>query len=255
MTAVLNISTYTSRLSCKHNRAGTILRNTFVGVLSPYVIGLLIAIMSLARPADAYCQKSNPAIEVDTIPFFKGFAVSVNISGPIVRALSDYGEYEAALRINLHDEYFPIVEIGYGDCDHYEEVTEISYSTSAPYFRLGCDFNLLKNKHGPNRLYGGVRYGFTSYKVDVSRYDQTDPVWGTETDFIVDGEKCNYHWIEAVVGVSVKIWGPLHLGWNVRYRRRVAKKNITAGKTWYVPGFGKYGDSRLGADFSVILDI
>lgn len=216
---------------------------------------LCLLIVLSALPLGAAAQKKGVPEEPDTIPFLKGFAVSVNISGPIVRALSDYGEYEAALRVNLHDEYFPIVELGYGDCDHYEEVTEVHYKTHAPYFRIGCDFNVLKNKHGPNRLYCGVRYGFTSYKVDIERYGQTDPVWGNETDFIVDGEKCNYHWFEGVVGVSVKIMGPVHLGWNVRYRHDIAKKNIAAGKTWYVPGFGKYGSTRLGADFSVIIDI
>ena len=45
---------------------------------------------------------------------------------------SDCGQYEGALRLNLHDEWFPIVEAGYGKADRYDEVTQIYYSTSAP---------------------------------------------------------------------------------------------------------------------------
>ena len=64
--------------------------------------------------------------------------------------LSDYGQYEGALRINLHDEWFPIVELGYGKASHTDDpATHLEYKTSAPYFRVGIDKNLLKQKHGP----------------------------------------------------------------------------------------------------------
>ena len=67
---------------------------------------------------------------------------------------------------------------------------------------------------------------------------------------------CNYHWIEAVVGVDAKIYGPLHLGWSLRYKRRIAhKEEGDFGNTWYVPGFGIFGDTRLGGTFNVIIDI
>lgn len=216
---------------------------------------LAILILSAAAVMPSFGRNKTFSIQKDSVPVLNGFAVSVDIAGPIIRALSDYGEYEAALRLNIHDQYFPIVELGYGDCDHYEEVTEINYKTHAPYFRIGCDLNLLKDKHAANRLYGGLRYGFTSYNVDISRVGVTDPVWGTQSDFIVDGEKCNYHWIEAVVGLSARIWGPLHLGWNVRYRKKISGSRTSAGKAWYVPGFGKWGDTRLGANFNIIIDI
>ena len=98
------------------------------------------------------------ALQKDSIPLFRGFSVSVDIAGPIVKSLGDYGEYEAALRLNLHDQYFPVFELGYGEADHNDEITQLAYSTQAPYFRLGCDINLLKNKHSPNRIYGGLRY-------------------------------------------------------------------------------------------------
>ena len=168
---------------------------------------------------------------------------------------TDSGQLEGALRINLHDEWFPIVEAGVGKANHDDEVTNIHYSTRAPYLRVGIDKNLLKDKHGKNRLYGGLRYAFTSYKVDISRQDFPDPVWLWDTGFGVKDEPCNYHWIEAVFGVDSQIFGPLHLGWSVRYKRRIAHNDGTTGNTWYVPGFGKSGDTRLGGTFNVIIDI
>ena len=139
--------------------------------------------------------------------------------------------------------------------EHDDEVTSMYYKTEAPYFRVGCDLNLLKNKHSANRLYAGVRYAFTYYKVDISRPTFQDPVWGWDTGFSVSGDQCNQHWAEVVLGLDTRLWGPLHLGWSVRYKLRLAHKDSSAGNTWYVPGYGKYGDTRIGANFNVIIDI
>lgn len=212
---------------------------------------LLLAMFSITT---ASAQKMF-RIEKDSVPLFRGFAVSVDVVGPAMLALSDYGEYEAALKLNLHDQYFPTFELGYGKADHNDEVTSLNYKTSAPYFRIGCDLNLLKNKHAPNRLYGGLRVGMTSYKVDLSRPGLIDPVWTGDASFQVEGMKCNMIWMEVVFGVDAKIWGPVHLGWNIRYKRRLSHDDGDYGNTWYVPGYGKNGDTRAGANFLVIIDI
>lgn len=215
-----------------------------------------ISLLLLMMASGASAQWKFFTLQKDSVPLFRGFAVSFDLVGAAMMRLSDRGEYEGAFRVNIHDEWFPIVEIGYGKADHEtDEVTRISYKTQAPYFRIGIDKNLLKDKHGPYRLYGGLRYGFTSYKVDLERENFPDPVWQWETGFDVKGEACRYHWLEVVLGADAKIFGPLHLGWSVRYKRRVAHKDGIMGRTWYVPGFGLDEDSRLGGTFNVIIDI
>lgn len=211
----------------------------------------LLLLVSLSASA----QQKFFSIQKDSIPFFRGFAVSFDLVGAGMVALSDYGQYEAALRLNLHDEWFPIVEAGVGKASHFDEVTQLDYSTSAPYFKIGIDKNMLRDKHGPNRLYVGLRYGFTSYKVDITRPVSYDPVWQWETSYSIKDAACKYHWAELVVGVDAKIFGPLHLGWSVRYKQRLAhSEEANLEKTWYVPGFGGY-DDKLGGTFNVIIDI
>ena len=223
--------------------------------ISTSILRAAISIVVLMASVPASAQKFF-AFQKDSIPTFRGFAVSFDLVGAGLMAFSDNGQYEGALRINLHDEWFPIVEAGLGKANHNDEVTKIHYKTSAPYFRIGIDKNLLKEKHGPYRLYGGLRYAFTSYKVDIARQGMQDPVWKWDTDFGVKDAKCSYHWIEAVVGVDAKIAGPVHLGWSLRYKRRIAySEDGEFGNTWYVPGFGKFGDTRLGGTFNVIIDI
>lgn len=223
--------------------------------ISSCIRRVAISLLLLTAVTTVSAQVKFFSFQKDSIPLFRGFAVSVDLVGAGLMQFTDNGQYEGALRVNLHDEWFPIVEAGYGKANHDDEVTRVHYSTSAPYFKIGIDKNMLKDKHGPNRLYVGLRYGFTSYKVDISRPDFPDPVWLWDTGYGVKDQPCKFHWIEAVVGVDAKIFGPLHLGWSFRYKRCVYHDEGQLGRTWYVPGFGKYGDTRLGGTFNVIIDI
>ncbi len=223
--------------------------------ISASISRLAISLLMLLAAGGVQAQKIF-SLQKDSIPLFRGFQVSFDLVGAAQLALSDYGQYEGALRLNLHDQWFPIIEAGIGKANHHDdEVTELNYKTTAPYFRIGVDVNLMKNKHADNRLYGGFRYAFTSYKVDISRDVFPDPVWKWDTSFGVQDMQCSQHWVEAVFGIDAKIAGPLHLGWSVRYKRRIAHKDGDIGQTWYVPGYGTYGDTKLGGTFNVIIDI
>lgn len=195
-------------------------------------------------------------MEKDSIPLFCGFSVSFDLVGPAMMMLTTHGEYEGALRVNLHDQWFPIFELGLGRANHKnDEVTGLTYKTTAPYFRLGMDWNILRKKHQPNRMYAGFRYAFTSYNVDIIRENLPDPVWQTASGFGVEGSRCNMHWMEIVLGIDAKVFGPLHLGWTVRYKRRLVHNDGALDATWYVPGFGINDKDNIGANFNVIIDI
>ncbi len=220
-----------------------------------YISSIAISLLALLIPVTANAAGDDDKAKNDSVPFFCGFAVSVDLVGPAQMFIGDYGQYEAALRVNLKDRYFPIVEIGLGKADHNDDATNISYKTSAPYFKVGVDFNLLKNKHDIYRLFAGVRYAFTSYKYDLSHPGMTDPVWGDTAEYTANGVKCSSQWLEAVFGVDAKMWGPVHLGWSVRYRSRLSHDDGDLGNSWYVPGFGTSGSSNIGGTFNITIDI
>lgn len=221
--------------------------------ISRAIISLILILICTSVSAQSKKKKVIVA-EPDTLPTLRGFSVSTDMVGPIMLALSDYGYYECDLKINLKNKYFPVIEIGYGKADHNDD-TSINYKTSAPYARIGCDFNILKNKNSSNRFFIGFRYAYTSYKEDISHTNFEDPVWQWDVNYEIKNNKCTYKWIEAVAGVDAKIWGPVHLGWSVRYKRRVSYDEGDYGKSWYVPGFGISNGSRLGGSFNIIIDI
>lgn len=191
----------------------------------------------------------------DSIPLYRGIQIKADMVGLAQKMVSDYGQYEAGVRVNLKDKYFPTLEVGLGEADHHDIVTLTSYKTSAPYGKIGADFNIMKNKHDIYRLYLGVRYAYTSFKFDVDHPDIVDPVWGGKTPFHGHDIKANYHWMELLLGIDAKIWGPLHLGWSARYKRRLHYDNGELGNVWYVPGYGKQGSTRLGGTFDIIIEL
>ena len=221
--------------------------------ISRVTISTLLALGALSASAQGLKPQSE---RPDTTRFFRGLQVMVDAVGPIQLAVSDYGQYEAALRINFKDKYFPVFELGYGTANHEDDpVTHVAYKTSAPDGKVGMDFNIMKNKHDIYRVYIGARYAFTTFKYDVASPVLTDPVWKDPAAIQLNNVSASYHWAELLFAVDAKIWGPLHLGWSVRYRRRLAHNDGESGNVWYVPGFGKTGNSRLGGTFNIIINL
>jgi len=224
--------------------------------ISAYVSRLAISLTMLLFAGSSGWAQGFLKLEKDTIPMFRGFAVSFDLVGFAQLQLGDYGQYEGALRLNLHDQYFPIIEVGLGHANRQnDDVTNLSYKTTAPYFRIGADVNIMKNKHTGNRIFAGLRYGYTNYKVDLSRSPFSDPYWGWTTSFEVNGLSCYQHWCEILFGLDARVAGPFHLGWSARYRIRMSHDDGFVGRMWYVPGFGIQDTSNLGATFYASIDI
>lgn len=206
-------------------------------------------------PISTSAQQRTQAQPTDTIPMFRGVAVGVDLLGAGQRWLSSYGQYEAQVRVNLKDKYFPVVEMGLGEADAQDETTHLNYKTSAPYARAGVDFNILKNKHDLYRLYVGARLAYTSFSYDLTSPGISDPVWGGTAEYQALDQKCSMFWGELSVGVDATIWKWIHLGWSVRYRSRLHQSITDIGKPWYVPGYGRNGSSRIGATFNLIFEL
>lgn len=222
-----------------------------------YTFAFALLFSFLTLPLSAQKPKKtveNTLTEADNIPLLRGLAVSYNVSGTIMRMVGDYGEFEAALRCNLRDRYFPIVEMGLGSAKHeVDPVTGITAKTNAPFFRLGCDYNIAKNKHDDYRVLVGARYGFTSFKQDITGVI-TDPYWGGAAPYSIDSNTNTYHWGELLFGVDAKLWGPVRLGWSFRYKMKLSGHDNDNEKLWYIPGFGKNGNV-LGGIFYVSIQL
>ncbi|MCM1109529.1 MAG: DUF6048 family protein [Clostridium sp.] len=204
-------------------------------------------------------QEARQAVADPTIrpvPLYCGVSVFVDVAGAAMKVFNaDFAQMEVAARVSLKDRFFPIVEAGYGSCDYVHEETYNTFKTNAPYFRVGMDYSFNKKKRTGNRVYAGLRYGFSAFRYDISSPDFRDPVWNVEVPFRFENLKANAQWGEVLFGVETKIWKYFHLGWTVRYKFRMKNATSPYGEAWYIPGFGKNDTSCLGGTFCAIFEI
>ena len=184
-----------------------------------------------------------------------GVAVSADLVGFAMKAVgAKFANMEVGARINLLDKYFPVAELGIGDCQRDGAETGNTFSATAPYMRFGIDYNFNK-KHNGNRLFGIFRYGFSSFKYDIGNGAFADPVYGTTIPLQVFGEKATAQWIELGVGLETKLWSFVRLGWSIRYKKRVSMKSPDGGVPYFVPGFGKNDDNGWGGTVTLVFDV
>ena len=184
-----------------------------------------------------------------------GVAVSADIVGFAMKAVgAKFANMEVGARINFKDKYFPVAELGIGDCHREGAETGNTFSTTSPYMRFGMDYNFNK-KHNGNRLFGMFRYGFSRFKYDVGNKEFTDPVYGTKQPLDMSGQKATGQWLEFGVGVETKLWSFIRLGWSLRYKFRLGLSCPDEGEPYFIPGFGKNDSNCFGGTMNLTFDV
>ena len=188
-------------------------------------------------------------------PLLSGVAVSADLVGFAMKAFdAKYANMEVGARVGILDKYFPVAELGIGDCRREGAETGNTFSATAPYMRFGIDYNFNK-KHNGNRLFGIFRYGLSSFKYDIGNDALTDPTYGTTVRLDLSGQKATAHWLEFGVGVETKLWSIVRLGWSIRYKFRAALSHPDEGEPYYIPGFGKNDSNAWGGTVNLVFDV
>lgn len=204
----------------------------------------------------AQSHKHNVELSADTLPLIMGKQIFANMAGVVLWQFSDYGEIEGGIKANIKGRFFPTLEAGIGLCDKTNDETDIHYKTSSPFVRIGCDYNFARKYTSSNKILGGLRLGYSSFKYDIDAPAIEDPYWNhSQLDFNFKGVKSNAMWAEFLFGLETKVWKRLNIGWTARYKRRLHHKTSNTGKAWYIPGYGENDGHLFTATFNVIIDI
>lgn len=236
--------------------------------LTHRVLGAAIIMLCLIIPRVSYAQVEEDTVLLDDVetniqfttdaktarlvekkvrqPILSEVSVGADLAGIVLATATSYGQYEASLRLGIRQRYYPILEAGIGVCDRHDDVTQLRYKTRSPYFRFGLDYNFVRRPETGNRIYGGLRIGYSPFSFDLQGPDITDPVWGDKVQYHFENVKSYSIWGEAVLGFDTCLYKFVRLGWSVRYRARLADKKQSLGTPWYIPGFGAAADHFSG---------
>ena len=226
-------------------------------LISTYIIALVALSSLLLWPANLQAQEKKASAKETTeeLKFYQGVSVGVDVYGFLNQALgSDIMTTEASVEANLLNKFFPVVELGYASMNTTNDETDIFYKTSAPFFRVGLNYNVFHKKpHLPGYFTVGLRYGFSSFKYDVQAPDLVDPNWGhTSIPVSYTGQKTNASWAELVLGLRANVYKGFYTGFTVRYRARLSMTEHENSEPYFIPGYGKGKANNLGITYNII---
>ncbi|MDR1542908.1 MAG: DUF6048 family protein [Prevotellaceae bacterium] len=230
--------------------------------MKKYFLAILILIFAPVGATLAVAQDDANEPEKSPKNNYKGvayraFSLHADIATPAMEILTNKAfavEFQAD--VNFFDKLFPIVEVGFGSMDKTLK-NGASYKTASPYFRIGLNYNLLKNvtKDGTPKIirsypFLGLRYGMSILPYQIDNVQVSSPYWNEE-QIMNFGEKAVFAgWGEIVGGVRIDIKNGFTMGWSVRLRTLFhASKNKT--QLWYVPGYGLTSGSTFGFNYTL----
>ena len=92
--------------------------------------------------------------------------------------------------------------------------TASAYTSEGQYFRIGLNYNFLQYTPVKNMAFAGLRYAGSFFKdrLIIKVHDGSSGIMRSTQDHV------KAHWLEAVAGVKVKVWGLLYVGSTFRYK-------------------------------------
>lgn len=225
--------------------------------ISTFIIALLSLSSLLPFRAVAQETENVPLTkeEWEATPLYQGAYIGVDVFGLGSKVLGgDYTCTEISGEVNLKNRYFPVIEMGYGSIETTNEETDIYFKSSAPYVRIGMNYNIFyKKPYLPGHFIVGLRYGFSAFSYDIKAPSMTDPVWGKPTiPFAYEGVKSNAGWLELVIGLRTNVYKNFYMGFSARYRSRMNVKKAENSEPYYIPGFGKNTGTNIGITYNLI---
>lgn len=134
------------------------------------------------------------------------------------------------------DFYKYYLTFEYGNWQKTKSSIDQSYSNSGNYFRVGVDVNLLLKDPDKNMFFVGLRYGRSSFD-ELLTYDLSDPVFGNTTEIRSNNGMVS-GWGEVTVGLRVKLWKELWMGYTARLKMSPSIDEGGEFIVYDIPGYG-----------------
>lgn len=191
-------------------------------------------------------------ISKNTQPLLYEASVGVDIWDPLMRLFGQkYGLFSVTGEMNFHNRYIPVVEIGLGHANSTPDDGNFTYKTPLSFFfKVGASYNFLYKGNPDYKLLGGFRLGYSSFTYDITDISANSGYWGDNEHFEILDQKSNALWGEFTLGLKVKIYKQISMGWNFKYRVMFNCKKNPNSNPWYIPGYGTESQD-FGASYSI----
>jgi len=211
--------------------------------ISKYIFSLLILFSGLGLKA----QKQE----------WNGLLVGADLSRLAIPFIdtSRYG-WEFSGEYEIINDLFLVAEIG-SETTNLKKTT-YTYKSAGGYTRLGVDYNLMKHldKESSDKIFVGLRYGFTTFYHKADNIQIRDNLWGDFTGGTVEQNWLAANWMEVATGMRTRLFNNFYLGWSVRMRVKLGMSNDRVMFAYSIPGYGKaWGNTSIGINYTLCYKI
>jgi hypothetical protein len=203
--------------------------------------------------------KTLTATKTDTVVPVKknryGLRVGVDLF-KLTRALydSNYKGIELVGDFRITKNYYLAAELG--SENKTTEDDRLNTTTKGTYLKAGFDYNAYENWLDMENIISiGLRGGVSTFSQQLNSYKtyNAHPYWG-EMPWITSGQKFNgltAGWIEVVLGVKVKVYNNIFVGFGLQMHTLVYDKKPSQDfENLYIPGFNRTYAGNFGAGFN-----
>ena len=185
-------------------------------------------------------------------PRLTDLSVGVNFIEPLLMAFGQsYASTDVSATLNMWNRLQPTVELGIGWAHNSPDGMNFTYKCKpSPYFKVGVNYNFLFKNVPDYQAIVGIRLGYSTFGYDVTDARYRNSYWREDIGYSITGERSHALWGEAGVGLKVKLWNRLSMGWMIRYHGIFNYGKNKNSKPWFIPGYGPRSSS-LGLSLGI----
>ena len=190
--------------------------------------------------ADAEARKDSLRRAYHHYPKLTDLTIGINIAEPFFMAFGqNYASADVNATLNMWNRLQPTVELGLGWAKSTPDDMNFTYKGKpSPYIKIGANYNFMFKNSPDYQLLAGLRLGYSTFSYDVTDISYQNSYWQESINFDITGERSHALWGEAGLGLKVKLWGPLSMGWMVRYHGVFNYGKSEHSAPWFIPGYG-----------------
>jgi hypothetical protein len=189
-------------------------------------------------------------------PLLTDLSIGVNLVEPLFMAFGQsYASADVNATLNMWNRLQPTVELGLGWAKNSPDGMNFTYhGKPSPYFKLGANYNFLFKSSPDYQALIGIRLGYSTFGYDVTDVNYYGGYWQEGITYQLKGEHSHALWGEAGIGLKVKLFDRLSMGWMIRFHGIFDYGKSAHSKPWFIPGYGPRSSSlglSLGLSYTL----
>lgn len=166
----------------------------------------------------------------------------------LARLISGDVQTEFQTKIDFDQFYFAL-DMGVSNLNSSGD--GFDYSSSGYFFRVGPQANLIPYNKNRSSIYFGLMYAQANFSDDIS-YNLQENAWGNQ-QLAMKNRDMTARWMEASMGIQARVYGPIYMGYVIRFKMAKTLSGDGTLQPYEIPGFGQSSkNTNFGFNYYII---